>query len=128
MSMLLISTTSFSQVGIFQHLNEIRKGDDKGELKKMDSGKGYYYYSNEESTMSVYGYILTEDLYCYMTVVKPNSSISLQSWVQNLNQKWVIINDTKWMFYREDGNILECNLDSEDNEMILVFSIKKFAK
>jgi hypothetical protein len=126
--MVFFTTSSFSQVGIFQHLNEIKDDSLPGELKKMSKKEGYIYSVNDESMSTIFGYALTNHLYCYMTIAKPTSSISLQSWVQNLNQKWVIVNENKWLFYREDGNILESELSYDDNQPMFIFSIKKMSK
>lgn len=125
---MFVSTTSFSQVGIFEHLNDIKEDSIPGELKRVDKKDGYIYSVNDESISTMFGYALTERLYCYMTIAKPTSSLSLQTWVQNLNQKWVIVNENKWLFYREDGNILQSELSYDNNQPIFVFTIKKLKK
>lgn len=128
-SLLVFNThTSFSQMGLFQHLNEIKDDSNPGFLEKIDDKDDYVYYVKDDSTSTVYGYILTQKLYCYMTVVKPMTTYSLQTWVQILNQQWVIKNDFNWLFYRSDGDILQCELKNINGESAFIFSVKKIKK
>lgn len=128
--LVFLSTNSFAQMGIFQHLNEVKEEYTvSGRLEKIEDKDSYIYYVKDDSTATLYAYALTMQLYCYMTIAKPLSSESLQTWVQTLNNKWVIIDETNWLFYRTDGNILECKLSNKkDDETILMFTIKKIKK
>lgn len=128
--LVFLSTNSFAQMGIFQHLNEIKEEYNiSGTLEKIADKDSYIYYVRDDSTATLYAYALTMQLYCYMTIAKPLSSESLQTWVQTLNDKWIIIDETNWMFYRSDGNILECKLyNKKEEEIVFIFSIKKMKK
>lgn len=128
--LIFLSINSFAQMGIFQHLNEIKEEYNvSGTLEKITDKDSYIYYVKDDSTATLYAYALTMRLYCYMTITKPLSSESLQTWVQTLNDKWVIIDETNWLFYRTDGNILQCKLsNTKEDETIFMFSIKKIKK
>lgn len=127
--LVFLSTNSFAQMGIFQHLNEIKEEYNiSGTLEKIADKDSYIYYVRDDSTATLYAYALTMQLYCYMTIAKPLSSESLQTWVQTLNDKWIIIDETNWMFYRSDGNILQCELKNINGESAFIFSVKKIKK
>lgn len=120
-----ISFKSYSQMGIFQHINEIKEDDGiEGTLQKVDGKDSYIYYVNDSSTASIFFYALTIDLYCYMSIVKPLTSLSLQTWIQNLNKQWVIVDDDNWKYYRTDGIVITGVLTFDDEIPTFLFMIK----
>ena len=98
-----------AQVYLGAHLNDIKKEHPNGKLEPNQQ-IGYVYQATVKSQNDHLVFMLDQQLYCYITIVSPLTSGSVQAWVELLNKQWVIVDDYHWKFYRKDGNIVLCEM------------------
>jgi hypothetical protein len=98
-----------AQMKLGQHLNQIKEEHANGELQPNES-YGYTYGLTVTKEDVYFLYFLNKELYCYMTVINPLNSGCLQSWIESLNKKWVIVDNFHWKYYREDGTVFNAEL------------------
>lgn len=111
---LLATATTYAQMFVGGHLNDIKKEHPFGSLLKNED-YGYTYGVTKEREDDYYLFFVNQQLYCYLTVLHPLTPTSLQGWIETLNKKWVVVDNYHWRFYRADGRIMVAELRRVDN-------------
>ena len=108
---ILISSVVQAQT-INDHYNYIREQKPGG---SFSSTKPYAYSVIEPTTNTLVMYFLNDDLICNQIVIVPPDATTRQLWVESCNQKWIIVDSTKWKYYKDDGSILIMFMDYVEN-------------
>jgi len=99
--------------------SEIRK-DFSGtsfKIDRTDDGTKYIYYENNEMVVFYY---LNDDNECFVTRIIPRQG-TLNYLVEKYNKSYVIISDTKWKMYTDNG-IVNIDLTFNNGVTIITFS------
>lgn len=103
-TLLFAVISGFSQVRIGYSAEEIKEeftGTEEGiDVRYTDDGK-IYYVRDFPSVKFIY--LFNEDKICHTCVVVPLTEGALNTLVENYNKNFVIISDTKWKWYNENG-------------------------
>lgn len=128
--LVLTSIIGKAQMYVGQHLNDIKEEYDFGKLEYHAENHNYSYGVTNPDDGTYFMYFLTEGLICYLTVIHPASSGELQAWIQSLNNKWVIVDNTHWRLYRQDGNIMqaESEMVKDIKGPVITFRMIEYAK
>ena len=113
-TLLIFNITVSAQMFLGQHLNDIKKEHPVGSLLTNED-YGYTYGVTKQAEDDYYLFFVNKDLYCYLTVLNPLSSTSLQGWIEELNKKWVVVDNYHWRYYRNDTKIVYAELRKVDN-------------
>jgi len=103
------SSSVFAQMMVGEHLNDIKKEHPIGNLE-INENYGYTFGVEVKNDDDYYLFFLNKQLFCYMTVLKPTSSGSLQAWIEALNKRWVVVDNFHWRLYRANGSIMQAEL------------------
>lgn len=99
--------------------SEIRK-DFSGtsfKIARTDNGTKYIYYENNEMVVAYY---LNDDNECFRTSIIPTQG-TLNYLVEKYNKSYVIISDTKWKMYTDNG-IVNIDLTFDNGVTVITFS------
>lgn len=108
LTLFVISLTSFSQARVHYTESQIRKefNNSKFETSYTDGGVKFIYKVDEN--VATYYYFDNESI-CYMCMMIPLKQGGLNYFVEDYNSKYVIVSDTEWKFYNQNG-IMYINL------------------
>ena len=111
--MLLCMTSQLHAQTIGDHLNYIKEKEPNGQFSYNPEGGSTYTVSDKQHTLWIY--FLNVDLECIALAMHPSTSGTFQAYVELFNQEWVIMDDTHWKFYRNNGTILKAYIDVVNN-------------
>jgi hypothetical protein len=106
--MILTFSVSNAQT-IGDHLNFIREKEPDGEFDYKANGGSVY--KRVDGTNTLWVYFLNVDLECIAIAVHPQKPGNLQNLIELLNKDWVVIGPKNWRYYRENGSVLNAQLD-----------------
>lgn len=101
---LIISVSSFGQARLGSSAKEIKQefADAKYALKENYGTEGVYSITLRNNLATVIYYFDSEKI-CGRTIIIPDNEAVLNAYVENYNKNYVVINDTKWKMYSNDG-------------------------
>ncbi len=112
---IILSINGIAQARLNSTLSEVREefSDWRYNLKSGYDSDGDFYISIETERATVIYYFDDSNL-CYATIIIPDDQGALNMYAELYNSRYVIISNTQWRMYGENG-IAEIELVYSDN-------------
>ena len=105
-------------------------GSTAGQIKTMHSDNVFYTSYTKEGAKYIYTsmplgtffyYLSTETGLSNVCVQIPENMVALNAQVEIYNKKYVILSDTSWKAYLEDGGVMKINLNYNEKLELYIF-------
>lgn len=114
--MILFNSKSFSQSRLGYTESQIRSefSEQVFSTSYTEKGTKYIHFTNERLLAM---YFFNEENICFLCSATPLNGGVLNYMVENFNKKYVIISDTSWKYYTENGLIIYIDLVETNGTM-----------
>lgn len=75
----------------------------------------YYYSVYSEDVQSDIVYLFNKELICIYMIIQPKTPYFADIWCDSFNNKWESYTENNWVYMKEDGTILVCELKIKYN-------------
>lgn len=118
-----MSYTSTNAQTIGDHLNTLMELKPGGDLSEIAGVQCYTHV--DEQGVNIMIYFFNENLIIDRVIVRPRLEGGVQDWLRIMNRSWVKQDSTTWLFFKDDGSILQSEMKYLD-QVGFVFVITEY--